>query len=325
MRYLVRHGHAGDKHLWAGADDDRPLSSTGQREARGLVALLAGYSVDKIVSSPALRCAQTVQPLAEQRGLVVRTEVALLLDSSGANVVMCTHGELIRPLLGRLLEFGAPLGDELTWPKGSVWALEAVDGTITRATYLPPRRIEHWPRPHPRTVQPSRPRRRRDMREPDADWNRRERQESELQRLDRNFNELLQELRVAQTGVQILFAFLLTLAFTQRFGEVTGFQGGLYYGTLVAAALATSLLIAPVSLHRLLFRRHQKGRVVIAANRLDVGGLVALWLALVRVLWFGALWFAMPLVWIGQRRPSRELPEEPEPADRRGRPGGMGD
>ena len=155
MRYLVRHGHAGDKHLWAGADDDRPLSSTGQREARGLVALLAGYSVDKIVSSPALRCAQTVQPLAEQRGLVVRTDVALsvdadleravalLLDSSGANVVMCTHGELIRPLLGRLLEFGAPLSDELIWPKGSVWALEAVDGTITRATYLPPRRIEH--------------------------------------------------------------------------------------------------------------------------------------------------------------------------------------
>src|SRR6266508_4388199 len=110
------------------------------------------------------------------------------------------------------------------------------------------------------------------MREPDADWNRRERQESELQRLDRNFNELLQELRVAQTGVQILFAFLLTLAFTQRFGEVTGFQRGLYYGTLVAAALATSLLIAPVSLHRLLFRRHQKGRVVIAANRLAGGG-----------------------------------------------------
>src|SRR6266540_2454572 len=145
------------------------------------------------------------------------------------------------------------------------------------------------------------------MREPDADWNRRERQESELQRLDRNFN--------------------------QRFGEVTGFQRGLYYGTLVAAALATSLLIAPVSLHRLLFRRHQKGRVVIAANRLAVGGLVALWLALVGVLWFitdvlyghvpgaaaavvsalwfGALWFAMPLVWIGQRRPSRELPRSP--------------
>jgi len=155
MRYLVRHGDAGDKHLWVGADDDRPLSSTGQREALGLVALLAGCSVDEIVSSPAVRCAQTVQALAEQRGLVVRTDVALsvdadperavalLLDSSSANVVLCTHGELIRPLLGRLRELGAPLGDELTRPKGSVWALEAVDGTITRATYMPPRRIEH--------------------------------------------------------------------------------------------------------------------------------------------------------------------------------------
>src|SRR6266536_2225411 len=150
------------------------------------------------------------------------------------------------------------------------------------------------------------------MREPDADWNRRERQESELQRLDRNFNELLQELRVAQTGVQILFAFLLTLAFTQRFGEVTGFQGGLYYGTLVAAALATSLLIAPVG-------------VLWFITDVLYGHVPGAAAAVVSALWFGALWFAMPLVWIGQRRPSRELPEEPEPADRRGRPGGMGD
>jgi hypothetical protein len=172
------------------------------------------------------------------------------------------------------------------------------------------------------------------MREPDAEWNRRKRQESELQRLDRNFNELLQELRVAQTGVQILFAFLLTLAFTQRFGEVTGFQRGLYYSTLVAAALATSLLIAPVSLHRLLFRRHQKRRVVDLANRLAVGGLVALWLALVGVLWFitdvlyghgpgaaaaaasalwfGLLWFALPLRWLRQRDTAGELTVDPD-------------
>jgi hypothetical protein len=158
----------------------------------------------------------------------------------------------------------------------------------------------------------------------DEEWNRSQRQgESEAQRLDRNFVELLQELRVAQTGVQILFAFLLTLAFTERFGAVTDFQRGLYYGTLVASAMATSLLIAPVSLHRLLFRRHQKRRVVEAANRLALGGLVALWMALVGVLWFitdvlyghgpgaaaavlsllwfGALWFALPLRRIGRR------------------------
>lgn len=172
------------------------------------------------------------------------------------------------------------------------------------------------------------------MREPDAEWNRRVRQESELQRLDRNFNELLQELRVAQTGVQILFAFLLTLAFTQRFGSVTGFQRGLYYATLVASAIATSMLIAPVSLHRLLFRRHQKRRVVDAANRLALGGLVALWIALVGVMWFitdvlyghgpgaaaaaasaiwfGALWFALPLRWLTRRDPAGELTEDLE-------------
>jgi Family of unknown function (DUF6328) len=176
------------------------------------------------------------------------------------------------------------------------------------------------------------------MRESDAEWNRRQRQESDLQRLDRNFNELLQELRVAQTGVQILFAFLLTLAFTERFGAVTEFQRGLYYATLVAAALATSLLIAPVSLHRLLFRRHQKRRVVNAANRLALGGLVALWLALVGVLWFitdvlyghgpgavaaaasafwfGVLWFAMPLRWITRPDPTDELLETRAEEDR---------
>lgn len=164
------------------------------------------------------------------------------------------------------------------------------------------------------------------MRESDAEWNRRQRQESDLQRLDRNFSELLQELRVAQTGVQILFAFLLTLAFTQRFGEVTGFQRGLYYATLLAAAAATSLLIAPVALHRVLFRRHQKRRVVTTANRLALGGLVALWLALVGVLWFitdvlyghgagaaaavvsglwfGMLWFALPVRWLVQLDPA---------------------
>ena len=172
------------------------------------------------------------------------------------------------------------------------------------------------------------------MREPDAEWNRRVRQESELQRLDRNFNELLQELRVAQTGVQILFAFLLTLAFTQRFGSVTGFQRGLYFATLAASAIATSMLIAPVSLHRLLFRRHQKRRVVDAANRLALGGLVALWIALVGVMWFitdvlyghgpgaaaaaasaiwfGALWFALPLRWLTKRDPAGELTEDLE-------------
>src|SRR6476469_3807094 len=92
------------------------------------------------------------------------------------------------------------------------------------------------------------------------------RNESAAERLDRNLGELLQELRVAQTGVQILFAFLLTLPFTQRFGEVTRFERDVYFVTLMCAGSASAFLIAPVSYHRLLFRQREKHHVVFAAN-----------------------------------------------------------
>jgi hypothetical protein len=85
-----------------------------------------------------------------------------------------------------------------------------------------------------------------------------ERNESHLERCDRNLVELLQELRVAQTGVQILFAFLLGLAFTSRFGQATELQRVDYFVTLISSGLAAMLLIAPTSQHRLLFRRGDK-------------------------------------------------------------------
>src|SRR3954452_8688774 len=93
-----------------------------------------------------------------------------------------------------------------------------------------------------------------------------DRSECALERADRNMNELLQELRVAQTGVQILFAFLLTLAFTQRFGQITAFQRALYMATLLLTTAATGLLIAPVAYHRLTFRRRMRAELVTAAN-----------------------------------------------------------
>ena len=157
MRYLVRHADAGNKRAWTGPDDDRPLSSDGHREAEGLVALLAGFPISEIVSSPAVRCWQTVQPLAEQRRLAVRTDaalavdaeiaraVALVMDTGAGDMVLCTHGELIRPTLGRLRELGAPVGDEAASPKGSVWLLEAAAGAVTSATYLPPHRVGDRP------------------------------------------------------------------------------------------------------------------------------------------------------------------------------------
>src|SRR5215204_1605961 len=94
--------------------------------------------------------------------------------------------------------------------------------------------------------------------------------------LDRNLNELLQELRVAFTGVQILFAFLLTLAFTQRFQELGGFDLAVYVTALMCTAVATMVLIAPVSFHRLVFRRRQKAALVVVADRLLLLGLALL-------------------------------------------------
>src|SRR3712207_8330464 len=94
--------------------------------------------------------------------------------------------------------------------------------------------------------------------------------------LDRNLNELLQELRVAFTGVQILFAFLLSLAFTQRFEELDAFDLAVYTTTLMTTALATLVLIAPVSFHRLVFRRRQKAALVAVADRMLMAGLALL-------------------------------------------------
>lgn len=149
-----------------------------------------------------------------------------------------------------------------------------------------------------------------------ADQSRR-RDESEDERADRNYNDLLQELRVAQTGVQFLFAFLLTLAFTQRFPDVTEFQRWLYVATLVATGLASALLIGPVPFHRILFRRGLKPRLVRGADLMARGGLALLLLAIngavllildvvlsgsapflisgALVLWFVVVWYVLPL------------------------------
>jgi hypothetical protein len=104
--------------------------------------------------------------------------------------------------------------------------------------------------------------------------------ESEEERADRNLSDLLQELRVALPGVQVLFAFLLTVPFTQRFRDLSGFQEKLYFGVLIAVALATVLLVAPTVGHRILFRRQQKEYLVTIANRLALVGMFLLAVAM---------------------------------------------
>jgi hypothetical protein len=110
----------------------------------------------------------------------------------------------------------------------------------------------------------------------DDAWNSEQRAETPLQRADRNFAELLQELRVAQTGVQILFAFLLTLSFMDRFTTLDEFQRSVYVFTLVASATTVLLLVAPVAVHRLLFQRGRKRELVRVGHRIAVTGLVSL-------------------------------------------------
>jgi hypothetical protein len=94
------------------------------------------------------------------------------------------------------------------------------------------------------------------------------RRETLNQRMDRNWNELLQELRVTQTGTQILTGFLLSVAFQQKFGELSVFQHRVYLALVLVAVLTTALGLAPVNLHRGLFRHHAKATLVEVAHRI---------------------------------------------------------
>ncbi|MET8084768.1 DUF6328 family protein [Micromonospora sp. NPDC005197] len=105
--------------------------------------------------------------------------------------------------------------------------------------------------------------------------------ETEKQRWQRNFADLLQELRVAQTGVQILFAFLLTLPFSNGFTRTSEFQRDVYIVALLAAAAATAMIISPVAFHRALFRQGRKPELVRFAHRMATGGLAFMLIAMV--------------------------------------------
>ena len=127
------------------------------------------------------------------------------------------------------------------------------------------------------------------------------RDETPAERVDRNFNELLGELRIALPGVQVLFAFLLTVPFAQGFPQLTGFERGVYFAVLLLTALASALLIAPTAYHRIQFHQGRKREILSFANRAAVLGLGALALAmtgailLITDFLFGSLWYALPL------------------------------
>jgi Family of unknown function (DUF6328) len=125
-----------------------------------------------------------------------------------------------------------------------------------------------------------------DVDEPKQDqtWDTSARDETESERLDRNWLSLLQELRVAQTGVQLLTGFLLTLPFQQRFDHLSQTMRVIYLVTVACSVGSTVLLVAPVGMHRLLFRRHRLKTLVSSAHRCAIAGLFLLGTALVGVI-----------------------------------------
>jgi uncharacterized membrane protein YiaA len=149
------------------------------------------------------------------------------------------------------------------------------------------------------------------------------RDETEQERVDRNLQEMLGELRVALPGVQVLFAFLLVVPFNQRFGEVTSFQKGMYFATLMFTTASAVCLIAPSVHHRLEFRQQNKEEIVTTGNRIVIVGLALLAVsmsgavlfitdvlydagttaavAIGLALGFGLVWYALPLRRIASR------------------------
>ena len=149
--YLVRHAKAGERGVWEGDDQLRPLSGRGHLQARGLLEVLEGAQFDRLLSSPYVRCMETVVPLSGERGVAIEPVDALAegaaLDEALALVgkhtahgaVFCTHGDVVPMLLEHYAGQGVDIGAAPQWPKGSTWALDTdATGEVTSVRYLPP-------------------------------------------------------------------------------------------------------------------------------------------------------------------------------------------
>jgi broad specificity phosphatase PhoE len=148
--YLLRHAKAGERNAWEDDDHLRPLSGRGHLQARDLLGVLGNAQFDRLLSSPYVRCMETVVPLSGARGVAIEPVEALAegatLDEATALVgkhaahgaVFCTHGDVIPMLLAHYARLGVDTGTEPQWPKGSTWALETdPTGEVSSARYIP--------------------------------------------------------------------------------------------------------------------------------------------------------------------------------------------
>jgi 8-oxo-dGTP diphosphatase len=150
--YVVRHAHAGSRSAWDGPDDDRPLTRRGHKEAAAIADQLADVDILRLVSSPAVRCVQSLAPLGDRLRLKVEEDVRLLEGASGAEAlaladelcdtggaaVVCSHGDVIPEMLRAWSAGSTRFKDPLVWPKGSTWVLTWDGKRWAKARYLPP-------------------------------------------------------------------------------------------------------------------------------------------------------------------------------------------
>ncbi|MGE3620463.1 MAG: histidine phosphatase family protein [Acidimicrobiia bacterium] len=150
--FVVRHAHAGSRRDWPGEDALRPLDPRGARQAERLAEVLADRGIRRLVSSPAVRCVETLRPLGKALDLDVEVDgrlaeggavadvLALVAELAGKTAAVCSHGDVIPDLLDALAERGVELPARRKWQKASTWVLRGGRSGPRSGTYVPPPR-----------------------------------------------------------------------------------------------------------------------------------------------------------------------------------------
>jgi len=149
--YLVRHAKAGHRERWTEPDELRPLTKSGWRQAEALVGLFEDQQFERLISSPYVRCVQTLEPLARARSQTIESSdalaegaatvatIELMLKAAAAGpVALSTHGDIIENVLDELTDRTVPLTGPVALAKGSTWIIDVADGSFAGARYVPP-------------------------------------------------------------------------------------------------------------------------------------------------------------------------------------------
>ncbi len=147
--YLVRHAKAGERRVWDGDDEARPLSKHGWKQSEAIAKRLAAKGATSLHSSPYVRCMQTLEPLAKRLGVDVEAERRLfegepfepvldLLGEVGTGAVLCSHGDIVPDVIKALVRRGMEVQTTPDWRKGSIWVLKRKGDRITKGKVWPP-------------------------------------------------------------------------------------------------------------------------------------------------------------------------------------------